>query len=88
MGKQLVRVAAAAAGAFMAAFTGASVLSANGDAVQSDLADLSQVSLSEVRTTDNSVLSNSIRRVAAETGVGDGLFSGWNSAAPAALPAP
>lgn len=80
MGKQHIRIATAAAVGVMGAFTGVGAASAA--PVQTELADLSKVSLSEVKTTDNSVLANSLRRVVEEAGDDVGLFAGFQSAGP------
>ncbi|MEO3928680.1 hypothetical protein ABGB07_33190 [Micromonosporaceae bacterium B7E4] len=83
MGRRLIRIATAAAAGVMGAFTG--VGAATAAPVQTELADLSNVSLAEAKTTDNSVLANSLRRAVAETGDDSGLFAGFSAAPPAAL---
>ena len=83
MDKRRIRIAAAAAAGLMGAFTGVGAASAA--PVQAELADLTQVSLAEVKKTDNSVLANSLLRVASETGTGEGINAGWQSAPPAAF---
>lgn len=84
MGRRLIRAGTVMATAFIGAFTGAGVASANDGAVQSDLADVSGVSLAEVQASDNTVLANSVARALAEAG-DDTFFTQFYNAPPPKL---
>jgi FXSXX-COOH protein len=82
MGRRGMRAAAAVSGAVLAAMTSGGVASADTGVVESELADVSTVSLSAVRTDETTVLANSIARALAETGSGNGTFALFQSAPP------
>lgn len=82
MGKRMIRAGTIAAAAFVSAFTGAGVASADAGTVGSDLADVSSTDLAQVRAESNSVLANSVARAIAEAGSESGIFGGFNSAPP------
>jgi FXSXX-COOH protein len=66
--RKRVRAGTVVAAAFIGAFTGAGVASASGETVESELADVSGVSLAEVRASDSAVLASSVERALAEAG--------------------
>ncbi|GAA3753127.1 hypothetical protein GCM10022225_42320 [Plantactinospora mayteni] len=82
MNRRVVRAATIASTAFVAAFAGGGVASADAGTVQSDLADVSAVNLGEVRAAENSVLANSIARAIAETGTSEDKFAKFSNAPP------